>query len=118
MTVSLGRSGPCDFCFFRKLQCSLVNNRINLPSNLPNSVEARPSIHQTIGQLGSGRLRDLHVLSLLPPPDVCKDLINVYFDTLDQAVGSLFHRQSFLEAYERQEVPVVLLLCIFALAAR
>ncbi|KAH8172300.1 fungal specific transcription factor domain-containing protein [Sarocladium implicatum] len=89
-----------------------------LPSRSLDSHEARVSIHQTVAQLDSGKLRDLRILSLMPPTDVCRDLIDVYFDTFDQAVGSLFHRHSFLEAYEQKKTPVILLLCIFAIAAR
>ena len=73
-----------------------------LPSRSLDSHEARVSIHQTVAQLDSGKLRDLRILSLMPPTDVCRDLIDVYFDTFDQAVGSLFHRHSFLEAYEQK----------------
>lgn len=60
----------------------------------------------------------MRIISSLPPIDVGRDLIEVYFNTLDQAVGSLFHRHSFQTAFEQQKVPVVLLLCVFALAAR
>lgn len=60
----------------------------------------------------------MRIISSLPPIDVGRDLVEVYFNTLDQAVGSLFHRHSFQAAFEEQKVPVVLLLCVFALAAR
>lgn len=54
----------------------------------------------------------------LPPADVCRDLISVYFDTLDHTEASLFHHQSFLQAFDKAEVPLVTLLALFALAAR
>ncbi|OWT42477.1 C6 transcription factor [Pochonia chlamydosporia 170] len=54
----------------------------------------------------------------LPPADVCRDLISVYFDTLDHTEASLFHHQSFLQAFDKEEIPLVTLLALFALAAR
>ena len=55
---------------------------------------------------------------LLPPADVCRDLISVYFTTLDHTEGALFHQQSFMDAFDREEVPLVTVLSVLALAAR
>ena len=54
----------------------------------------------------------------LPPADVCRDLINLYFFTLDNTDTSLFHHRSFMNSFERGDLPIVTLLSVFALTAR
>jgi hypothetical protein len=58
---------------------------------------------------------DEHVV---PPADVCRALLHVYFDVLDHTLGSLFHRPSFFDAFEHRSLSRHILLGVLSLAAR
>jgi hypothetical protein len=55
---------------------------------------------------------------LLPPLDLCLELIELYFDLIHDQFHSLFHRPSFTEQVRKGTAPRVLLFAMMALSAR
>jgi len=54
----------------------------------------------------------------LPPPSICLELVNLYFDFIHDQFHSLFHKPSLVEDVKKGEVSPVILLAMMALSAR
>ena len=54
----------------------------------------------------------------MPPPEICLELVNLYFDYIHDSIHSLFHRPSLIRDLETGKVPSVILFAIIALSAR
>lgn len=105
-------SRACDYCRYSDIACSLDSSASNRKPR-----KAFPLVPKASPKILSRLTQDVDEHAL-PPTDACRDLINVYFDTLDHTEGSLFHRRSFVKEFEEGKLPRILLLGVFALAAR
>ena len=54
----------------------------------------------------------------LPPPEVCLELLGLYFEYIHDQFHSLFHRPSMEDDLAKGKIPNVILFSIIALAAR
>lgn len=59
-----------------------------------------------------------HKASLLPPDDLCRELIDLYFRYIHTVTQTLFHRPSFLAAFEAGTLPRILLFAVMGMSAR
>lgn len=66
--------------------------------------------------------RQIHALTskckLLPPLDLCEDLIELYFRYIHVSFHVLFHKPSFLAAFKDGSLPKILLFAVIGLSAR
>jgi alpha-L-rhamnosidase len=54
----------------------------------------------------------------LPPPAICNELVDLYFDLIDEKQIILFHRNTFIAAQRAGQVPDFIVLGMIALVAR
>lgn len=59
-----------------------------------------------------------HKCRLLPPKELSEELINLYFRYIHVAFHVLFHRPSFVAAFEDGSLPRILLYAVIGLSAR
>jgi len=55
---------------------------------------------------------------ILPPTELCLELVELYFDLIHDQFHSLFHRPSFIEQVKKGTAPRILLFAMMALSAR
>ncbi|KIW82025.1 hypothetical protein Z517_05052 [Fonsecaea pedrosoi CBS 271.37] len=95
----------CDFCAERNLQCVLSQETDFHEDGYEPIVPRR--IHALT-----------HKSKLLPPPDLCEELINLYFRYVHVSFHVLFHKPSFLAAFKNGSLPRILLLAVIGMSAR
>ncbi|ATY66663.1 Fungal specific transcription factor [Cordyceps militaris] len=95
----------CDYCAARGLDCHLSAETVFQSDG-----------YETIVPWRSHALT--HKSKLLPPTDLCLELIHLYFRYVHVSFHVLFHKPSFLDAYARGSLPRILLLAVMGLAAR
>jgi hypothetical protein len=104
----------CTYCSERGIQCtrdSSSNSQPAVPSNnslVSNSLLPRIIPSQAVAQASNS----------LPPPSVCLELVNLYFDFIHDQFHSLFHKLSVLEDVKQGHASTVILLAMMALSAR
>lgn len=54
----------------------------------------------------------------LPPNSVCNEIVDLYFDLIDEKQLLLFHRHTFITAQRAGHIPNFLVLGMIALMAR
>ena len=75
-------------------------------TNDNNSIQSQSSASTSIG------------IVHLPPPEVCLELLGLYFEYIHDQFHSLFHRPSMEDDLAKGRMPKVILFSIIALAAR
>ncbi|KAL2802979.1 hypothetical protein BJX63DRAFT_89872 [Aspergillus granulosus] len=113
----------CSLCIRKKLECDLINGvfsperdatikggrRALLPRRQGTQLPPPPpEIPAAIPQSGTN----------LPPPSVCNELVDIYFDLIDEKQLILFHRNTFVPAQRAGQVPDFIVLGMVALVAR
>ncbi|KAL2831349.1 hypothetical protein BJY01DRAFT_260560 [Aspergillus pseudoustus] len=121
IVAELGRS--CSLCIRKKWKCDLVNNatvsvsgitsqggRCVLPPRGQGSqlAPSPPEIPAASPQSETN----------LPPSSVCNELVDLYFDLIDEKQLILFHRNTFVSAQRAGQVPDFLVLGMVAMVAR
>ncbi|KAL3480925.1 hypothetical protein BJX99DRAFT_206260 [Aspergillus californicus] len=110
---------PCTSCFRKRWDCDRKTS--NSASPVSFAVHGRlPLLPLTQGSpTATGALSNNHASqSILPPESVCNELVDLYFDLVDDKQLLLFHRNSFIAAQRQGQVPEFLLLGMIALVAR
>ncbi|KFY98426.1 hypothetical protein V500_01667 [Pseudogymnoascus sp. VKM F-4518 (FW-2643)] len=100
-------STTCLYCTERGITC--IRNS-GAPSPSPQGYSA-PSSPPVVRQPAAAGLP-------LPPPVICLELVELYFDFIHDKFHSIFHRPSLTEDVRQGVVPPVILFAIFALSAR
>ncbi|OAL29841.1 hypothetical protein AYO22_01747 [Fonsecaea multimorphosa] len=95
----------CDFCTERNLQC-ILSQETDFPED-----GYEPIVPRRIHAL-------THKSKLLPPLDLCEELINLYFRYVHYSFHVLFHRPSFLAAFKDGSLSRILLFAVIGMAAR
>ncbi|KAL3464505.1 hypothetical protein BJX64DRAFT_91980 [Aspergillus heterothallicus] len=118
--------GSCSLCIRKKWKCDLVDGGISPNSGpststsgvrlpLPPCVQGGqqllpPPLETAAAPPSSG--------TNLPPPAICNELVDIYFDLIDEKQLILFHRNTFVTAQRAGQVPDFLVLGMIALVAR
>lgn len=108
VTLTDGGSTTCSYCRERGFTCHRDGASIKA---LQRNVKA--FLIQTPALVSA----ESHGLPL-PPPELCMELVELYFDLIHDQFHSLFHRPSFIEDVRRGEAPRLILFAMMALAAR
>lgn len=95
----------CDFCTERNLQCILSCEVEFLEDGYEPIVPRR--LHALT-----------HKSKLLPPTELCEELIGLYFRYVHVSFHVLFHKPSFLSAFKDGSLPRILLFAVMGLSAR
>ncbi|OQU99040.1 Fungal specific transcription factor domain-containing protein [Cladophialophora immunda] len=95
----------CDFCTERNLQC-IVSQEADFPED-----GYEPIVPRRIHAL-------THKSKLLPPLDLCEELINLYFRYIHVSFHVLFHKPSFLAAFKNGSLSRILLFAVIGMSAR
>ncbi|KAK4096669.1 hypothetical protein N658DRAFT_480261 [Parathielavia hyrcaniae] len=104
------RGTSCTFCIRRGFLCTVEH-----------STAAAPGSEDGYEPLISVRRDGAHPVSaaaLMPDPDLCNELVNLYFRYCHIAFHNLFHPPSFKARVRDGSIPKVLLFGVFGLAAR
>ncbi|TQV92186.1 Fungal specific transcription factor [Cordyceps javanica] len=95
----------CDYCAERGLEC-----------NLSSELTSRKDGYEPIIPWRSHALT--HKSKLLPPTELCLELIHLYFRYIHVSFHVLFHKPSFLDAFHRGTLPRILLFAVMGMSAR
>lgn len=95
----------CDYCSERRLRCNLSDETVHAETGYEPVV---PWSSHTL----------THKSKLLPPKALCHELISLYFRYIHVAFHVLFHKPSFVEAFDRGTLPRILLYAVMGLSAR
>lgn len=95
----------CDYCSERQLQCNLSPETIYVETG-----------YEPIVPWSSHTLT--HKSKLLPPTELCHELISLYFRYIHVSFHILFHKPSFLNDFRRGTLPRILLYAVMGLSAR
>lgn len=95
----------CDYCAQRNLACNLGRE----PTVRVDGYE--PVLPRQLHTL-------THKSKLLPPTDLCEELISLYFRYVHVCFHVLFHKPSFENAFKTGSLPKILLLAIMGMSAR
>ncbi|KAL4999939.1 bacterial alpha-L-rhamnosidase-domain-containing protein [Aspergillus recurvatus] len=117
---------PCTSCSQKRWKCDLVDHsRGNSGSGAYNS---RPGVPLSISRIhrgsetriapAEGKIGVLQSDFNLPPASVCNELVDLYFDLIEEKQLLLFHRNTFIAEQRAERVPEFLVLGMVALMAR
>ncbi|KAL5046700.1 hypothetical protein BDW71DRAFT_197353 [Aspergillus fruticulosus] len=118
--------GPCTSCFQKKWECDLADNsRGNSGGGAPNGSPGDrlpiPRIQrgsETRSAAAEGKISVRQSGFSLPPESVCNELVDLYFDLIDEKQLLLFHRATFIAEQRAGKVSEFLVLGMIALMAR
>ncbi|KAL4808029.1 hypothetical protein BDV18DRAFT_95429 [Aspergillus unguis] len=109
--ITPGTGSPCTSCSQKNWKCDLVTKKRVSPSttstNAPFPILAP---QRAIVPAGSRQS--------LPPDSVCNELVDLYFELIEEKQLLLFHHSTFIAAQRAAEVPDFLVLGMVALMAR
>ncbi|KAL2851219.1 hypothetical protein BJX68DRAFT_275258 [Aspergillus pseudodeflectus] len=116
----LGRS--CSLCTRKNWKCDLLNTATSFDGHGPArlGLPARPPPSQEVVQLPQPQTTPITPArsSNLPPPAICNELVDIYFDLIDEKQIIMFHRNIFITAQRAGQVPDFLVLGMIAAVAR
>ncbi|KAJ0415380.1 hypothetical protein BJY00DRAFT_266286 [Aspergillus carlsbadensis] len=117
----LGHS--CSLCTRKNRRCDLLATatsfdrdgppRVSLPALPPARQEVQLPLPPPLPAPTPPAL-----ISALPPPAICNELVDIYFDLIDEKQIILFHRKTFITAQRAGQVPDFLVLGMIGAVAR
>ncbi|KAL4924288.1 Zn(II)2Cys6 transcription factor [Aspergillus undulatus] len=106
--IVTGRSRPCTLCVLKGLDCSFIAT-----TQMEDFITPHHQENSLAGPGGGGPCAWDY-----PPPDVRRELVDLYFDLVHDKQHIIFHRYSFIQEQQQGRAANFLVLGMIALMAR